>query len=344
MHNVSYSISELASRFGFATLDNSADVQITGVATLAIGGAGKLGFLANRKYATDLSNTSLSAVLVAEADANAVPEGCVALISRNPYADYARIAQLFAPKAQNTGIHENAVIDSSAAIASGTSIGAGTVVEAGATIAENCNIGPNCYIGAGSAIGAEALIYANVSIYHGVKIGKRVVLHSNATIGADGFGFAPDTDGFVKVPQLGGVHIGDDVEVGACTTVDRGALEDTIIENGVKLDNQVQIGHGAVIGEHSVLAGRSAVAGSTKVGKRCMFGGGVGLAGHITIADGVILTGGTVVYNSINEAGMYSSGMGHDKSANWRRNSVRLKQLNDMYKRITALEKQQAKN
>jgi UDP-3-O-[3-hydroxymyristoyl] glucosamine N-acyltransferase len=213
------------------------------------------------------------------------------------------------------------------------------VIEAGVCIGAGTYVGPGCFIGQDSCIGQDSRLYANATVYAGVNIGARVILHSGAVIGADGFGFAPEKGRFIKIAQLGGVMIGNDVEIGANTTIDRGALGDTVIEEGVKLDNQIQVAHNVRIGAHTVVAACAGISGSSKVGRHCMIGGGVGIAGHLTIADGVHLTGMTLVTHDIREAGVYSSGTAIEPNKSWRRNVARFRQLDQWVKRIRELER-----
>ena len=240
-----------------------------------------------------------------------------------------------------SGIHP------SAGVAEGVTLGAEVCVQANAVIESGVVLGDRVVVGAGSVIGADCVIgddtrlHANVTVCHGVVVGKRVILHSGCVIGGDGFGFAHDGAGWHKIAQLGGVVLGDDVEVGSCSSIDRGALGDTVIGNDVKIDSQVQIAHNVTIGDHSALAGCVGIAGSTKVGKHCMLGGGVGLSGHLTICDGVQVTGMSLVTNSIHEPGVYSSGTGAMSNTQWRKNAVRFKQLDDIAKRLARVEKSQ---
>jgi UDP-3-O-[3-hydroxymyristoyl] glucosamine N-acyltransferase len=336
----SLNLAGIAEQVG-ATVQGDASVIITGVAPIEAGKAGCIGFLANRKYQSYLASTELSAVIVSPAMA----EGCTkpALVHENPYATYARVAQLFddAPRPM-PGISDSAQIDPTAQIANTASIGPGAVIAAGVVIGERSIVGANSVIGEGGIVGDDCRIYPNVTVYYGVSMGRQVIIHSNTVIGADGFGFAPDNGLWEKIPQMGGVSLGNNVEVGAGTTIDRGALNDTILEDHVKIDNQVQIGHNAKIGRATVIAGCSAIAGSATIGANCMLGGGTGVSGHISICDGVIVTGGTNILTSVRKAGSYSAGVQHDHTASWMKNASRFKQLDKMARRITLLEKQLA--
>jgi UDP-3-O-[3-hydroxymyristoyl] glucosamine N-acyltransferase len=325
-----------------ATVQGDASVIITGVAPIEAGKPGCIGFLANRKYQSHLATTTLSAVIVTPAMA----EGCTtpALIHPNPYATYARVAQLFDDSPRPVpGISEAAHIHPTAKIEKTASIGPGAVVAAGVVIGERSIVGANTVVGENSLIGDDCRIYPNVTIYHGVTMGHQVTIHSNSVIGADGFGFAPENGLWEKIPQMGGVSLGNNVEVGSSTTIDRGALNNTVLEDHVKIDNQVQIGHNARIGRATVIAGCSAIAGSATIGANCMLGGGTGVSGHLTICDGTIITGGTNILTSIRKPGSYSSGVQHDGTAAWMKNAARFKQLDKMARRITQLEKQLAK-
>ena len=259
----------------------------------------------------------------------------------NPYLGYAKLSQLFDPLPARdvTGIHPTAVVADDAMLGNGVSVQAHAVIEAGVVLGERVVVGAGSVIGADSVVGDDTRLHANVTVCHGVVVGKRVILQSGCVIGGDGFGFAHDGAGWHKIAQLGGVVLGDDVEVGSCSSIDRGALGDTIIGNDVKIDSQVQIAHNVIIGDHSALAGCVGIAGSTTVGKHCMLGGGVGLSGHLTICDGVQVTGMSLVTNSIHEPGVYSSGTGAMNNTQWRKNAVRFKQLDEIAKRLSRLEK-----
>ena len=339
-----YSLAELAELLS-VTCIGDANAVITGLATLASAGAGKLSFLANPKYRQALLSTQAEAVIVAPDMVEACPAHC--LVSDQPYLTYARASQLFAQasSASPAGIHPSATIHSSASVASSATIGVNVVIGEDVTIGASTVIGPGCVIGNRSRIGEGGLLHANISVYHGVNIGKNVVIHSGAVIGSDGFGFAPspdrETGGWVKIAQLGGVTIGDHVEIGAGCTIDRGALDDTAIGNGVILDNQIQIAHNVEIGDSTAIAGCCAIAGSTRIGKNCTIAGGVGIVGHVTIADNVHITAMSLITKAIKEPGVYSSGTPMQDSKSWRRNVVRFTQLDAMAKRLSDLEKQQ---
>lgn len=312
------------------------DRQICGIGTLKSASESQLSFLSNSRYRDELARTQAGVVLVRSEDSGQVPKS--AIVVADPYLAYARLSQLFAPNYTESPNSTSANIDPTAEVASSARIGAGAVIEAGAVIGERVVIGSNAVVGRDAKIGHDTRVSANVSIGYGVTVGRRCILHSGAVVGADGFGFAPSREGWQKIAQLGSVVIGDDVEIGACTTIDRGALEDTEIGNGVKLDNQIQIAHNVVIGDHTAIAGGCAIAGSTRIGKRCTIAGMSGITGHLEIADGTHVTAMSLVSRSIKKAGAYSSGTAIEPHRQWKRNAVRFRQLDEMYKRILELE------
>jgi UDP-3-O-[3-hydroxymyristoyl] glucosamine N-acyltransferase len=320
-----FSLGELAVRFGL-TLRGEPGVTVRGVATLSRAEAGALSFLANSRYRKSLETTRASAVLVSAEDAAHCP--VAALIHPNPYLAYARIAALLHPDVGLApGIHPSAVVAGRAKIAASASIAALAVVEDDVEIGERAAIGPGCIVQKGARIGADSVLVSSVTLYPGVTLGQRCILHAGAVVGADGFGFAPNAGSWVKVPQVGSVRIGDDVEIGANTTIDRGAIADTVVENGVKLDNQIQVGHNVVIGAHTAIAACTGISGSTVIGQRCMIGCMVGFAGHLSIADDVVVTGCSLVSASIKQAGSYSSGMPTVETRLWRRMVAHLRRL-----------------
>lgn len=334
---VSFSLSELALQLD-AELQGDPGCQITGLNTLQSAVSGQLSFLANPAYQKYLAVTAASAVILHPQQAPLFAGN--KLLLRNPYLGYARLTALFArPRPPAGVIHPTAVIAATATVASSASVGAHAVIEAGAVLGEGVVVGPGCFVGADAEVGRGTYLHANVSIYHGVSLGAECIVHSGAVLGADGFGFAPGASGWVKIHQLGSVIIGDRVEIGAGTTIDRGALDNTVIGSGVILDNQVQIAHNVRIGDNTAIAGCAAVAGSTVVGRNCTIAGGAGLVGHIDIADGVHITAMSIVTKSIAEPGSYSSGTGMDKTAVWRKNAARFAQLDKLARRLAALEK-----
>ncbi|WP_447956397.1 UDP-3-O-(3-hydroxymyristoyl)glucosamine N-acyltransferase [Vreelandella sp. EE7] len=319
--------------------DGDADQPIRGLATLKEAEPDQIAFLANRAYLKDLTTTRAAAVLLHPEHGKNCPVPRLEI--DNPYLAYAKVSQLFDPvKARDTiGIHPTAVVADDVVLGEDVSIQANAVIESGVTLGARVVVGAGSMIGADTTIGEGSRLHANVTVCHGCVIGKRVILQSGCVIGGDGFGFAHDGAGWHKIAQLGGVVLGDDVEVGSCSSIDRGALGDTLIGRDVKIDSQVQIAHNVSIGDHSALAGCVGIAGSTQVGKHCMLGGGVGLSGHLTICDGVQVTGMSLVTNSILEPGVYSSGTGAMNNTQWRKNAVRFKQLDEIAKRLNKLEK-----
>jgi UDP-3-O-[3-hydroxymyristoyl] glucosamine N-acyltransferase len=335
-----FTLGQLAERLG-ATLRGAADKPISGLATLQEAGPGQLSFLANPQYRKYLADCQAGAVLLTAADAEGY-EGD-ALIVANPYLAYAEISHLFDRKPQvAVGVHPTASIAADAQVDASASIGAFVVVESGAQIGAGVSLGAHCVVGARSVIGEGGWLAPRVTLYHDVRIGKRVVIQSGAVIGGEGFGFANEKGVWQKIAQIGGVLIGDDVEIGANTTIDRGALADTLIGNGVKLDNQIMIAHNVQIGDNTAMAGCAGISGSTKIGKNCMIAGGVGMVGHIEVCDGVFVTGMTMVTRSITEPGAYSSGTAMQPAAEWRKSAARIRQLDDMARRLKELEKQLA--
>ncbi len=334
---MSWTLAQLAKHVN-AELKGDGECAIHSVSTLLKAGPGQISFFTNQKYREQLRETHASAVILQADFASECPVD--AIIVNNPHATYARIAQLLYPATDvSAGIHPSAQISADVTIADSVSIGANVVIDSGAILNDQVQIGANSYIGKHTRIGKASRILANVTICENVTIGDRVIIHPGAVIGADGFGQAYDDGVWIKVPQIGSVRIGDDVEIGANTTVDCGAIDDTVIEEGVKLDNQIQIGHNVRIGAHTVIAAATAIAGSTTIGHHCMIAGAVAIAGHLTIADNVTITGMTMVSKSIPEAGSYSSGISSEDTAIWHRLHARIKQLDDMAKRLQHIEK-----
>lgn len=317
------------------------DTQIVmSVATLEDAIEGQLSFLANSKYRAQLEATQASAVLLTEKDA-ADYKG-TAIIVADPYVGFARVAQLLdtSPKAA-VGIHPSAQIDASAKLGENVSIGANAVISANVILSDNVQIGAGSVVGESSIIGQNSCLWANVTLYHNVHIGTDCTIHSASVIGSDGFGYANENGNWIKIPQTGGVRIGNRVEIGASTSVDRGALSHTEIHDGVIIDNQVQIAHNVVIGQNTAIAGGTIVAGSSTIGKYCIIGGGCGISGHISIADGVHISGGTNVTSVIREKGVYSSATIAMENKLWRRNTVRFRQLDELFARVKQLENTQ---
>ncbi|MDC9725333.1 MAG: UDP-3-O-(3-hydroxymyristoyl)glucosamine N-acyltransferase [Gammaproteobacteria bacterium] len=332
-----WSLDEIANHVG-GVVQGELDYQIASIATLQNAGNQQISFLSNKKYKRYLAKTSAGAVIVSSDMASFVPSN--AIIVDDPYVAYAKIASLLNPAKQRpSGIHPSASIATDSDIASSASIAAQVVIGSGVTIADNVVIGSGCVILDNVSIGESSQLVANVTLCGDVTVGKRAIIHPGVVIGADGFGIANDKGKWINVPQVGGVVIGDDVDIGANTTIDRGAIEDTIIGNGVKLDNQIQVGHNTVIGENTVIAGCVGIAGSTIIGKNCIIGGGVGLGGHLELVDGVLLTGMTMVTKSIKEPGSYSSGIPAEETHKWHKNVIRYRQMDKLTERVKQLEK-----
>ncbi len=330
-------LAQLAGQLGVELRGDGA-VRVSAVAPLQSAYTGALSFLANPRYRRHLGTTRASAVVLAEQDAADSP--VPVLVSDNPYACYARaVALLYPQETVSAGIHASAMVHPEAMVDAAARVDAGAVVAAGAQIGPAVQIGPGCVVGEGVVIGQDSRLVASVTVLAGAQIGRRVILHPGVVIGSDGFGMALDQGEWLKVPQLGSVQIGDDVDIGANTTVDRGALQDTVIEAGVKIDNQVQVGHNVFIGAHTAIAGCVGISGSTRIGRHCTLAGGVGLVGHVEIADNVHITAMSMVTRSIHEAGTYSAGTPLTKNTLWRRNAVRIKQLDTLARRVSDLEK-----
>ncbi|MBV1870431.1 MAG: UDP-3-O-(3-hydroxymyristoyl)glucosamine N-acyltransferase [Gammaproteobacteria bacterium] len=337
MNNTSISLGEIAKLLGAELVGESTKV-ISGLSTLAVAESCHLSFFSNSKYLKALQSTSAGVVILEKKNLSHCPAS--ALVMEDPYWGYARASQMFARSSCQAGVHQLAVIDSTASIPSSTSIGAGTVIEAGVVLGERVVIGPGCVLGENAQLGDDCRLHANVTLYHGVRLGYSSVVHSGSVIGADGFGYAPHEGAWEKIEQLGAVVIGNGVEIGANTTVDRGALEDTSIGDGAIIDNQIQIGHNVVIGEGTAIAACTAIAGSTKIGRYCTIAGAVAIAGHIEIADRVHINGMSLVSKSITEAGVYASGTGGVmKYQIWQKNAARFRKLNELVSRVVALEK-----
>lgn len=316
-----------------------AGVRISQVATLEAAQPDQISFLTNSKYRAQLADTRAGALILAEADADV--SGLPRIVSDNPYAYFARVSALLNPLPEvKPGIHPGAVIGAGASIDATASIAATAVIGDGAKIGAHSVIGEGCCIGANTVIGSHARLYPRVVVYHGCVIGDNLIAHSGAVIGSDGFGIAMDAGRWIKIPQIGRVVIGNDVEIGANTTIDRGALSDTVIEDGVKMDNQIQIAHNVHIGAHTAIAGCVGIAGSTTIGKYCRIGGSAGILGHLQIADHVEIAAFTLIGKSIREAGSYAGIFPFSRAEDWRKNSVHLRHLDELAGRVKALEKQ----
>ncbi len=335
-----FTLGQLAERLD-ATLRGDETRVVSGLATLQDAGPDQLTFLANPQYRKFLADTRAAAVLLTPADAEGFAGD--ALLVPNPYLAYARLSHLFDPRpVAAPGIHPSAVVAPDAKVDPSASIGPGVVIESGAQVGAGVTIGAYSVVGARSVIGEGGWLAPRVTLYHDVRIGKRVVIQSGAVIGGEGFGFANEKGVWQKIAQIGGVTLGDDVEVGANTTIDRGALANTLIGNGVKLDNQIMIAHNVQVGDNTAMAGCVGISGSTKIGRNCMIAGGVGMVGHIEVCDGVFVTGMTMVTRSITEPGAYSSGTAMQPAAEWKKSAARIRQLDDMARRLQQLEKRLA--
>lgn len=321
-------LGELARRID-AELSGDASLEITGLATLESARHGQVSFLSNEKYRKQVSSSNASAIILHPALKPDEPGNY--LLSDNPYLAFARATHVFADKgASQTGIHPSAIIPDSCVVADSAMIGPGVTMGENTRIEGNVRISANCHIGKNCSIGAGSTLNPNITLYPDVVIGERCIIHSGVVIGADGFGFAPDGENWHKIEQLGGVRIGNDVEIGANSCIDRGALENTCIGNGVKIDNLVQIAHNVIVGDNTVMAGCSAIAGSAVIGKNCRIGGGAGIVGHIHVTDNVTIMATSLVTHDIREAGEYTSVMPLQNHRAWRKNAARLRKLDEM--------------
>lgn len=327
-------LDEIVAHLGGA-LEGDGSIVVSQVATLASAQAGQIAFLANPKYRQQLQSTSASAVIVPPkfAGDTTLPR----IVHPNSYAYYARVVQLLNPaEARPRGVHPSAVVHS--VVPPSVSVGENVVLGKDVALGENVTLYPGCVVGDGVSIGDDSVLYPNVVIYRACKIGKRAVVQAGAVIGSDGFGFAKEGDSWVKIPQIGRVVIGDDVEIGANTSIDRGALDDTIIGDGVKLDNQIQIAHNVVIGQHTAMAGCVGVAGSTRIGQRCTIGGAGMIVGHLDLADDVHVSAGTMVTKSLRQPGQYTSIFPLESHAEWLQNAAQIKRLAKLAERVSELE------
>jgi len=344
-------LGQLATEYG-AQVVGDPDLPVSGLAPLDQAGSGDLSFLSNPLYQAQALASKAGAVIVSQADLDRIhaeghAEGRNWLVARNPYVCFARVAQRF-DRAANAdprlGIDPRATVASDAVVPASCFIGPNVVIEAGARLGERVRILANAFIGAGVEIGEDTLIYANVSVYHRCVVGARNILHSGAVIGADGFGFAPDIGPagveYVKIPQVGRAILGNDVEIGANTCVDRGAMADTVIEDGCKIDNQVQIAHNVHVGAHTVIAGTAAVSGSTRIGKFCVIGGAANFSGHLNIADRTTVSGGTSITKSITKpGGHFTSVFPFTSHSEWERNAAIVRGLSKLRERVVQLER-----
>ncbi|AZG14321.1 UDP-3-O-(3-hydroxymyristoyl)glucosamine N-acyltransferase [Cupriavidus pauculus] len=344
-------LGQLATENG-AQVVGDPDLPVGGLAPLDQAGPGDLSFLSNPLYLAQAVASKAGAIIVSQADlerirADGQADGRNWLVARNPYVCFARVAQRFDRAANadpRVGIDARATVSPDATVPASCYIGPNVVIEAGARLGERVRVLANAFIGAGAEIGEDTLIYANVSVYHRCVVGARNILHSGAVIGADGFGFAPDIGpagvAYVKIPQVGRAVLGDDVEIGANTCVDRGAMADTVIEEGCKIDNQVQIAHNVHVGAHTVIAGTAAVSGSTRIGRFCVIGGAANFSGHLTIADRTTVSGGTSITKSITKpGGHFTSVFPFTSHGEWERNAAIVRGLSKLRERVVQLER-----
>jgi UDP-3-O-[3-hydroxymyristoyl] glucosamine N-acyltransferase len=333
---VTYTLREIAAILGGEVVGDP-DVRVARVATLDNAGDASIAFLANPRYLKQLATTRAAAVIVAPSarDATGVPR----IVHDNPYLYFARVSALLKPaRAAVGGIHPSAVVAADAKIDASAEIGPYCVVATGASVGAGSVVGAGTVLGENVGIGRDCRFNARVTVYPGCTFGDRVIVHSGVVIGADGFGIALDEDRWVKVPQVGGVRVGDDVEIGANTTIDRGAIDDTVIEDGVKLDNQIQIAHNVKIGAHTAIAACTGIAGSVQIGRYCQIGGAVGIAGHVTITDRVHISGHTSITKSIDQPGVYSGVYPFETNREWRRNAAQVRHLAEIARRLATLE------
>ena len=328
-------LDEIVAHLG-GQLEGDGSVVVSQVATLVSAQSGQIAFLANPKYRQQLQSTGASAVIVPPkfAGDTSLPR----IIHPNSYAYYARVVGLLnPPDARPCGVHPSAVAHSD--VPASASVGENVVIGTGVVIGENVTLYPGCVVGDGVSIGEDSVLYPNVVVYRDCVIGKRAIVQSGAVIGSDGFGFAKEGESWVKIPQIGRVVVGDDVEIGANTSIDRGALDDTVIGDGVKLDNQIQIAHNVVIGNHTAMAGCVGVAGSTRIGQRCTIGGAGMIIGHLELADDVHISAGTMVTKSLRQPGQYTSIFPLESHDEWLQNAAQIKRLAKLAERVSELEK-----
>jgi UDP-3-O-[3-hydroxymyristoyl] glucosamine N-acyltransferase len=338
---VQVSLAELTAALG-GELIGDPRTTVERIAPLEGAGSDAISFLAQARYAAQLERCSAACVIVGPAQRNAAAARGAAIVAADPYLYFARLTQWWAARTRTApapGIHPSAVVESGALVDASAAVGPLACIGAGAHIGAGVVIGAHCFVGADTAVGEGTVLGPRVTLLERCRIGRRGIVHSGAVIGADGFGFAPDGGRWQKIEQLGAVSVGDDVEIGANTCIDRGALDDTVIEDGVKLDNLVQIGHNVRVGAHSAFAGCVGVAGSAKIGRHCTAGGGAIILGHLVIADHVEITAATVVTRSIHKSGRYSGAFPFDDNAAWEKNAATLRQLHALRERLRALEK-----
>jgi UDP-3-O-[3-hydroxymyristoyl] glucosamine N-acyltransferase len=340
---MSIRLGKLVERLG-GQLTGDAETEVSGIAALDGASASHITFLSNPRLRAQADQTQAAALILSAAEDALIGASYkgARIVTDNPYAYFARTAQLFAEQKaipRQPGIHPSASVDPAARVAASAHIGPHVTIDADAVISDQAVIDAGCFIGRGANVGAATHFFANVTFHAGCEIGQRGIIHSGAVIGADGFGFAKDQGAWIKIPQTGRVVIGDDVEIGANTTIDRGALDDTVIEDGVKLDNQIQIGHNCHIGAHTAMAGCVGVAGSARIGKYCTFGGAAMVLGHLTIVDNVHISSGSMVSRSILEAGQYTGFYPLAKNAEWEKSAAIVRNLSTMREKIRDLER-----
>ncbi len=334
---MSVTLGQLAELLG-AELHGDASVEVSRIANLESAKAGEISFLSDGKYQVFLAKSQASAVLVTAADLAVCPTN--ALVVKDPYVGFARVAQLLDSTPQPAvDIHPTAVIAADVQLGEGVAIGPHSVIESGVMLGEGVIVGPGCFVGKNSQLGKGSRLWANVTLYHNVRLGEACLVQSGTVIGADGFGYANDRGEWIKIPQVGGVLIGNRVEIGASTTIDRGAIDDTEIADNVIIDNQCQIAHNVKIGYGTAIAGGTVIAGSTKIGKYCIIGGAAVINGHIQVCDQVTITGMSMVMRPISEPGVYSSGVPAQSNKEWRKMAARVMHIDDMHKRLSQLEK-----
>lgn len=332
----SLSLGEITRTLG-GEIEGNPEMRVEKVGTLEGADARSIAFLTHERFLADLRTTRAGAVILATEQRNATT--LPRIVCTNPYAYFARVSALLHPVTPEViGVNPRASVDATADLGQDVCVGPNAIVGRNAKIGSGAIIGANCFVGDGVTIGAGTRLWPGVVIYHACQIGARVILHAGVVIGADGFGNAWDDGRWIKVPQIGRVLIGDDVEIGANTTVDRGAIDDTVIENGVRLDNLIMVAHNVHIGEHTAIAACTGIAGSTRIGRYCRIGGAVGIAGHLTIADHVEISGKTLITKSITKPGVYSGGYPFEENRSWRRNAIQIRHLDEMARNVKQLE------
>ncbi|MGQ3051035.1 MAG: UDP-3-O-(3-hydroxymyristoyl)glucosamine N-acyltransferase [Roseateles sp.] len=341
MSSTSVALTELIAALGGDLLGGS-DVRIDRIAPLDEADAQSISFLANPRYQAQLASTAAGCVIVAPALADAAAVRGAAIVTPDPYLYFARLTQWWVARTRPVaaaGVHPSAIVSPDARLGQGVEVGPLAVIEAGAVIGDNARIGAHCIVERGAFVGEGTRLAPRVVFGFDCRIGARGIVHSGVVIGADGFGFAPSKGGYVKIEQLGAVRIGDDVEIGANTCIDRGALADTVVEDGVKLDNLIQIAHNVHIGRNTAMAGCAAVAGSTRIGANCTIGGAANIIGHLTLVDGVHISAATTITRSIGAPGVYSGPHPFEENSSWQKNAATLRQLHTLRDRVRALEK-----